>query len=134
MKVKLTNRQAIEMINAFAGMQEKTLPRKLSFAIGKNLEALQAQIYKPYEKEMQRISRAYEVLDSNGNQKVDELRRVIYTDRYAYQDEMNELLEIENDFEMHTIADDLLDQCEKEEKYSTLTVKEELACMRMLES
>lgn len=133
MKVTITNKQAIEMINAFAGMREKKLPRKLSFAIGKNLEALQAQIYKPYEKEMQRITRAYEVLDANGNQKVDEYKRPIYTDRYAYQDDMNELLEIENEFEMHTIAEELLDQCEKEEKWSDLTAKEQIACMRMLE-
>lgn len=132
MKVTITNKQAIEMINAFAGMQEKKLPRKLSFAIGKNLEALQAQIYKPYEKEMQRITRTYEVLDANGNQKVDELRRAIYTDRYAFQDAMNELLSIENEFEMHTITEELLDQCEKDDKFDILTAKEELACMRML--
>lgn len=132
MKVTITNKQAIEMINAFAGMQEKKLPRKLSFAIGKNLEALQAQIYKPYEKEMQRITRTYEVLDANGNQKVDELRRAIYTDRYAFQDAMNELLSIENEFEMHTITEEVLDQCEKDDKFDILTAKEELACMRML--
>lgn len=132
MKVTITNKQAIEMINTFAGMREKKLPRKLSFAIGKNLEALRMQIYKPYEKEMQNITRSHEVLDTNGNQKVDELGRAIYTDRYAFQDAMNELLDIENEFEMHTITEELLDQCEKVDKFDNLSVKEEIACMHMI--
>lgn len=134
MKVKITNKQAVETINTLAGMMDKKLPRKLSFAVGKNLEALQAQIYKPYEKEMQRIAKEYEVLDENGNQKVDAYNRAIYKDRYAYQDTMNELLEIENEFDMHTIKEEVLEQCEKEEKWTVLTVKEQIACMRMLES
>lgn len=134
MKVKITNKQAVEMINTLAGMMDKKLPRKLSFAVGKNLEALQAQIYKPYEKEMQRIAKEYEVLDENGNQKVDAYNRTIYKDRYAYQDTMNELLEIENEFDMHTIKEEVLEQCEKEEKWTVMTVKEQIACMRMIES
>lgn len=130
--MKLTNSEVVNMINALAGMQDKVLPRKLSYAISKNLEKLQATIYKPYDKERINIIRKYAVLDENGNQKADVHGRLIYTDREAYENEMDELLEIENEFDMHTIGEELLDQCEKEEKYTDLSVKEYAAIMKML--
>ena len=41
------------------------------------------------------------------------------------------MCEIENDFEMHTVSKEQLDQCE-DEKYSGLTVNERMALMKML--
>lgn len=130
--MKLTNKETVTMINTLEGMQDKILPRRLSYAISKNLERLKAAIYKPYDKERINIIRKYAVLDENGNQKADVHGRLIYTDREAYENEMDELLEIENEFDMHTIGEELLDQCEKEEKYTDLAVKEYAAVMKML--
>lgn len=130
--MKLTNIEAVRLINIFDGMGDKTLPRQISYAVNKNLEKLKAEINKPYEKERVNILRKYAVVDENGNQKTDNQGRLIYTDREAYEDEMNQLLEIENDFEAHCIDESLIDQCEKENKYSVLSVKEYGALMKIL--
>lgn len=131
--MKITNRQAVDMINTLAEMSDKILPRKLSFAISKNMERLKINIYKPYDVERIKIIKAYAVMDEDGHQKTDSHGLPAYTDRSAYEEELNALLEIENEFGMHTISEELLDQCEKEEKYSDLTVKEYAALMKMLE-
>lgn len=133
MRVKLTNKQTVEMINIFAGMMGKQLPRKLAFAIGKNMENLQTQIYKPYEAELKRIKAEHELLDENKNQMKNEKGQLLYKNPEAYAEELVELLEIENDFDMHTIKEEVLEQCENEAKWSKLTVAEEIACMRMVE-
>lgn len=125
--MKITNKETIEMINVLSSdsIQNKILPRKLSFAIGKNLEKLRSQIYKPYLEELKKLEKQYQKTDENG--------RTAYTDREAYEKELQELLDIENDFNMHTISDDVLDQCENKDKYSNLNVKETIALMKMLE-
>lgn len=125
--MKITNKETIEMINVLSSdsIQNKILPRKLSFAIGKNLEKLRSQIYKPYLEELKKLEKQYQETDENG--------RTAYTDREAYEKELQELLDIENDFNMHTISDDVLDQCENKDKYSNLNVKETIALMKMLE-
>lgn len=133
MQVKITNKQTVEMINTLSGMLNKQLPRKLAFAIGKNLENLQTQIYKPYAAELKQIKQNHEVLDEEGKQRKNEAGQLLYKDPEAYEEELIELLEIENIFEMHTIKEEVLEQCEKEAKWSKLTVAEEIACMRMVE-
>lgn len=130
--MKITNLEAVRLINIFDGMGDKTLPRQLSYAVNKNLEKLKSEINKPYEKERVNILRKYAVVDENGNQKSDSQGRLIYSDRKAYEDEMNQLLEIENDFEAHCIEESLIDQCEKESKYSDLSVKEYGALMKII--
>lgn len=130
--MKLTNSEAVTMINALAGMDDKVLPRKLSYAISKNMDHLRSEINNPYEKERVSIIRKYAVLDGNGNQRTDEKGRLVYTDREAFEDELQELLDVENEIELHTIDEDLLDQCEKETRYSDLSVKEYSALMKML--
>lgn len=129
--MKITNRQVVEMMNTLEETKKKVLPRKLSFAIGRNLEKM-ASIYKPYIQELRKLEEEYVVMDKNGNPAVDAHDRIIYTDRRAYQEGLEELQEIENDFEMHTISEELLEQCEKEEKYDDLTAAEQIALMRML--
>lgn len=129
--MKITNQQVVEMMNALNSMKEKVLPRKLSFAIGRNLEGLSV-IYKPYIQELRRLEEEYVVMDKNGNPAVDTHGRIIYTDRKAYQAGLEELQEIENNFDMHTISEEVLDQCEKEEKYDNLTAAEQIAIMKML--
>lgn len=130
--MKITNIQAVNMINTLAAMGDKILPREVSYAVGKNLEALQAQIYGPYAKELEKINRQYAVLDGNNNQKLDADGRPVYTDPLAYKKELEALCGIENDFDMHTVSKGQLDRCE-EEKYSGLTVNEQMALLKMLE-
>ncbi len=129
--MKITNIQAVNIINTLTAMGDKILPREVSYAAGKNLEALQAQIYKPYAKELEKINQRYMVLDGNNNQKLDVNGRPVYTDPLGYKKELEALCEIENDFEMHTVSKEQLDQCE-DEKYSGLTVNERMALMKML--
>lgn len=130
--MKITNIQAVNMINILASMGDKILPREISYAVGKNLEALQAQIYKPYAKELEKINQQYAALDGNNSQKLDVNGRPVYTDPWAYKRELEALCEIENDFEMHTVSKEQLDRCE-DDKYSGLTVNEQMALMKMLE-
>ncbi|HCT93011.1 MAG TPA: hypothetical protein DF613_16755 [Lachnospiraceae bacterium] len=130
--MKITNIQAVNMINTLAAMGDKILPREVSYAVGKNLEALQVQIYKPYEKELEKINQRYMVLDGNNNQKMDACGRPVYTDPLAHKKELETLCEIENDFKMHTVSKEQLEQCD-DGKYSGLTVREQMALMKMLE-
>lgn len=132
--MKITNKETIEMINVLSSdsIQNKILPRKLSFAIGKNLEGLRSQIYNPYLEELKKLGNQYQKIDEDGKP-VRENGRTVYTDREAYGRELQELLDIENDFDMHTISEGVLDQCENEEKYSELNVKETIVLMKMLE-
>ena len=130
--MKLTNMEAVRMINIFDEMGEKKLPRKVSYAISKNLEKLKSEINKPYEKERIAIVRKYAVLDENGNQKADNHGRLIYSDREAYEDELNQLLEIENDFDAHTIEESLIDKIEDEDKFDDLSVKEYGVLMKLV--
>lgn len=133
MNIKLTNKQAIEVINAFTTLGDKVLPMKLAFAVGKNLEKIQATIYRPYTKTMEQLKAKHVVLDENGNRKTNEHGREILKNIPEYEEKLNELLDIENDFEAHTITEALLEQCDADDKYSKLTVKELSALMKFIE-
>ena len=129
----ITNKECVDMINALGSLENKVLPRKLAFAVAKNLTLLESQIYKPYSKELEKINKAHAVLDENENQKADEHGRLIYKGRDQYQEELLELCEIENEIELHTVSEELLDLCDKEEKYDSLTLRETRALIKMLE-
>ncbi len=132
MNITLTNNQVINTINVLDALGGKVLPVKLSFAAAKNLENLQNKIYKPYEKEMNKIRDGYLEKDEDGKTKKDEKGLPIYTDFEAFEEKMKELLDIENTFDCHEITEDMLEKCMEEEKYDNLTVKEISALMKFI--
>jgi hypothetical protein len=114
-------------------MGDKILPRKLSYAIIKNADAMRTQIYAPYEKELEKIRRQHFDREEDGNIRRDKNGNPIIKNPIAFNNDIQELLNIENEFEPHRIPENLLDQCEKEEKYSMLTVRETQMVMKILE-
>jgi hypothetical protein len=131
--MKIKNKQAIDIINTFESMGDKILPRKLSYAIIKNADAMRTQIYAPYEKELEKIRRQHFDREEDGNIRRDKNGNPIIKNPIAFNNDIQELLNIENEFEPHRIPENLLDQCEKEEKYSMLTVRETQMVMKILE-
>lgn len=127
--MKITNAKTIEVINAFESMGNKALPLKLSYAIAKNREKLTSEIYKPYEKSMAAIQDKYALRDENGEMKRGKDGNILCRYTKEFQTELQELLDIENDFTPHTISEAVLDDCEKE-RYDALTPKE---CAVLLE-
>lgn len=130
--MKITNKEAVEMLNVLTAMGDKNLPRKLSFAIVKNVNMIESQIYKPYFSEFQKIDEKYAVIDKDGKQKKDEKGNLIYKNRKEYEKELEELFSCENEIEFHNIDEALLDQCDENEKFSPLSVMECKILMKML--
>lgn len=114
--MKLTNKRAIEIINGLATSGEKAYPLKMSYAISKNLEKIENEIYKPYLKELNKLNEKYK---NN-------------TDTKDYEKEVTELLEIENEFIMHTFTQETLEKCEENDKFDIPNLKEQRAIMEMI--
>lgn len=133
MKKKLTNRQVIEVINAFTSLGDKVLPMKISFAVSKNMDKLQTTIYRPYAKAVDQLKRNHVILDDYGNPKTNERGIELLKNIPEYEEKINELLDIENEFEAHTITQAMLEQCDTEEKYDIPTVKELSTLMKFIE-
>ena len=130
MKITLTNQQMVETVNTLSALEKKVLPLKLSFAAAKNAENLKAKIYRPYVKELEKVKEEFTEKDETGKKKKDGKGRLVYTDVEAYGEKLQELLEIENEFDCHEITEDMLEQCMNEDKYASLTMGEVTVLMR----
>lgn len=122
--MKITNKETVEAINIMSSMGDKILPRKLSFIIGKNLEILQTQIYRPYYNELKKVQKKYITQNKDGKEEC--------KNEIAYNEELQELLDIENEVTIHLVTEELLDECDKNDKYSALSLKEAVILMKML--
>lgn len=120
--MKITNRQVIEFINSVSAnkLASKRLPVKVAYAISRNLDKMN-NIITSYETARKTLLDQYAEKDEEGKAKVKDGSYVIQEDqKQAYSDEMKELLEVENEIDLHTINMDEVEKCDTD-KYDSLT-------------
>ena len=120
--MKITNRQVIEFINNVSTnkLASKRLPVKVAYAISRNLDKMN-NIITSYETARKTLLDQYAEKDEEGKAKVKDGNYVIQEDqKQAFSDEMKELLEVENEIDLHTINMDEVEKCDTD-KYDSLT-------------
>lgn len=126
--MKISNRQLIKIFNGIPAVRRKQLPVKIGFAINKNIGAMESAA-EAYSTEQRKILDKYCEKDEFGQFKTDGDEYVL-TDRKAYGEEMNELLGIENEIQIHTVSLDEIEKCDSE-KFDALT-PDELSLMEFM--
>lgn len=109
--MKITNRKIVNNTNLLAALTNKQLPIKISYAIAKNISKIEKEL-EIYNIERQKIIDKYCIKDSKGNNAIDDNNQYKIDDKYleSFNKDINELLDIEIDINMHKInKDDLFD-------------------------
>lgn len=120
----ISNRQLLAIFNSVSGVKKKRLPVKLGYAISKNL--LRMQDYATsYNNERQKIVDRYCEKDENGELRLNGAQYVFGSDeaRDAYLEDMRELLEIENEVDIHMVRIGEIEKCDSD-KFDALTPDE----------
>lgn len=116
--MKITNREIVKIFNGIRTIEEKKLPVKLGFAINKNVKAMRG-IAEAYDAERTKILDKYGQKDEDGQLEISGDEYAL-TDKKAYAAEMNELLGIESELQVHTVTLDEIEKCDTE-KFDALT-------------
>lgn len=116
--MKIKNRQMVAIFNGIPEIKKKQLPIKVGFAINKNL-AMMETVAKAYEEERAKILEKYCEKDENG-QPVKNEGEYMLADREGYAKGINELLDIETDFAVHTVTLEDIEKCDTG-KFDALT-------------
>lgn len=119
--MNIKNSQVVSFINGTLAIQEKSLPIKIGYAIRKNLKMMEP-IAAAYEEERKKILDEYAEKDGNGEYVVKNESYVILEQK-AYEAEMQELLEITNELELHKIPYSELEKCDLD-KFDALSVQD----------
>ena len=108
--MKLSNRKILNDLNGLRNLEGKQLPVKVSYAIAKNINKLESES-KIYEKERLKRLEKYSELDQDDNIKADENGVAIFKDgcKEQWEKDINELMDIENDVDIHMFKLELLE-------------------------
>lgn len=119
--MKIKNSQMVSFLNGKADIQNKKLPTKLGYAITKNIKLMNS-VAEAYEEERKKILDRYAMKDADGEYVVKEGAYVI-SDLEAYGAEMQELLEIDNEMDIHMVLFSELEKCDSEQ-FDALSVQD----------
>lgn len=117
--MKIKNRMMVAILNGIPEIKRKQLPIRIGFAINKNITTLD-QIAKAYEEERVKIIDKYGKKDENGQIIKRDDGEYVLTDRKGYAEELNELLDIETDIQVHTVTLEEIEKCDTG-KFDALT-------------
>lgn len=108
--MKLSNKRILEDVQRLGEISQKQLPVKVSYAIAKNISKIESEL-KIYNAEREKLIEQYSEKDIDGKIKADEKGQVIFEkEKIAEWDkDIKELLEIENEVEIHIFNIMLLD-------------------------
>jgi hypothetical protein len=110
--IKLSNRKIVEDVNTLSILAQKKLPVKAGFAIAKNLNKIEG-ILNAYNKERQKLIDRYCEKDEDGKAKVENNSYAIKEEsKDDFNKESEELLDIENEIEIHKFKLETLDNTE----------------------
>jgi len=112
--MKIKNSEVVSFINNTNEIVKKKLPVKLGYAIGKNLKNM-SSIAELYNTEYKKIKAEYEKSE-DGN-------KPIIEDMAGFIKEVNELLSIDNEFDMAMVSMAVLDDLDNP-RYDSLTPEE----------
>lgn len=104
--MKLTNRKIANDANLLGNLTHKQLPIKVSYAIAKNISKIEKEL-EIYNKERQKLIDKYCLKDEEGNL-IDENNQFKIADGNleSWNKDMNELLDIEIDINIHKFSKD----------------------------
>ena len=111
-------------------LKEKKLPIKLGYAITRNIKIMDP-VATSYEEERQKILGKYAEKDDSGKFKVEDGSYII-SDISGYEREMEELLGIENEMQLHTVTIEEIEKCDMEQ-FDALSVQDITLLDMMLE-
>lgn len=123
------------------GLGNLVLPAALSYAVAYNTEKMAAEV-KRMEKEREKICAGYAEKDEDGNPVIIESvvngavkaeYKISEENRKELKKELNQLYETETEVEIRKAKADLIEQCEKNTRYSIPTVAQRCDMMFMLE-
>ncbi|WP_300902225.1 hypothetical protein [uncultured Clostridium sp.] len=109
MKKKLTNERIVNIINLLGRLNDTPLPIKVAYAVSKNIDKIEREL-KAYNIERSKLLDKYTEKDEKGEVIIENGHFKIKEECAAnWNREIRELLDIENDVEIHMIQlDDLL--------------------------
>lgn len=107
MKVKLTNKEIIAILNNSNFITSRPLPIKASYAISKNINKLNKEI-EVYESERMKLINKYAEKDDAGELIIEDGKYKI-NNINEFNKESNELLSFENELEIHMIDIEVLE-------------------------
>ena len=104
--MKLTNRKIVNDANLLGNLTHKQLPIKVSYAIAKNISKIEKEL-EIYNKERQKLIDKYCLKAEEGNL-IDENNQFKIADGNleSWNKDMNELLDIEIDINIHKFSKD----------------------------
>ncbi|MCD2348480.1 DUF1617 family protein [Clostridium guangxiense] len=105
--MKITNREILESINTLKVVAQKQMPVKVSYAIAKNISKIDAEL-KIYEKERKKLIDKYAEKDKDNKIISNKEGQIKFKDQTAWDKDIEELLSIETDIEIHKFKFDLL--------------------------
>ncbi len=101
--MKLSNERIVNDTSVLGAISQKSLPIKVSYAIAKNIAKIEAEI-KVYNKERQKLIEKYSVKDEEGKPLIEDNSIKIAPEHIEdWNRDIKELLEIENEIDIHKI-------------------------------
>lgn len=107
---KMTNREMQSKVQVLSNISNKQLPVRVSYAIAKNINAINKEL-KIFEDEKMKIIKEYVIKDEHGNPKIKENNTYEFIEGKEEEcnSKYNELLDIEVDLKLRQInVNDLL--------------------------
>jgi len=99
---KFKNKEILEKVGMLGGISGKSLPVKVSYAIGKNIGKIESEL-KHYNKEREKIVDKYCEKDEEGNLKIEDGNYVIKEgEKENWNKDMKDLQDIEVEIDAHT--------------------------------
>ena len=129
MKIKLGGLR--ELTANLYPMQKNTFPVKISYAIMRNIEALENE-FSSFEKQRIELCKTYANKDSDGNPVIKDGTYDIPSDvREDFNNELKELSDEEVDIDIRTVSAEEFEKCEQADRYDIPT-GEDFAVLRFM--
>ena len=120
--MKMKNSEIVAFLNTCVSLREKRLPVRLAYAIKKNMSSVQ-EAAAAYMDERKELVDRYAKKDENGEY-LEEDNCYIMDDKAGFEKDMEELLGIETEVEIHTVSITVVEKCDDDPKYDALTMEE----------
>lgn len=120
--MKMQNKEIVDFLNTCVSMKKKSLPVRLAYAIKKNVAAVQ-EAASAYTAEREELIRRYAKKDENGEIMTED-DCYIMEDKERFGKDMSELLNIETEVEIHAVSISVVEKCDEDPKYDSLTMAE----------